>query len=400
MGFSFTISSVAAIINQYGSGGTLKPGEQWYEALDYSEITNQPVTSQKFFVQTNASINLYLLDAAQFTTYMVNKTVLATPVIQGINGIFTEEWNVTFLNVTCHLPVINVSAQNSRHVWMVVLLNNTAGPGVSVQFNVRLGYTSGEQLLADLASFAKFLDMACFAIVSIKLLWATRKLRKNQEDSNRAEIVRGMGLAYLCVFGAYFIGEMNQYLGEEYGGGFQPSLFRINYNLSGLPLNYFDLSICFLLMLVSSTFLSLTYTVEKKLKNFRYPILGIIQLAATCVIPFVFALPGNMPFMFLFALFFLVIAIVLGAALIVTVYVQIAIKSSGLLRKRAIFTLLGLILPLSCFAIREFGHNTIGNWFFIILDLVTICGLLFFWWGNMKYLEKPPQEPPSITVQE
>lgn len=383
-GFSIAIGSVAAFINEYGSGGTIKPQSQWYEALDYVESTNQPVQSQQFFVQTNASADLYLLNSTQFANYLTNKTLPANPTIQGINGIFSEDWNVTYLHQHYDLPVINETGQNSRHVWMVVLLSNPSTGNVTVQFEVRLGYTLLKKVIYDMAIFAKFLDMACFGIVSFKLLWATRKLKKSEGESKRAEIVRGMGIAYLCVFGAFFLGELRVYWEGE-TGGFMPYLFKINYNSTSLPISYFDLFVCFLLMLVSLTFLSLTYTVEKKVKNFRHPFISYVQLVAMCLFPFVFAYPA----MFLFAIIFLVVAICIAAVLLVGVYIQVAINSEGLLRKRAIFTLLGLALPLTCFALREFVPN-VGDLLRIILDSVTICGLLFFWWGNMKYLEKPP----------
>jgi len=385
MGFSLAIHHVAAYINEYGSGGTMKPGTQWYEALDYYESTSQPVTSQRFFIQSNASVDLYLLNATQFSTFSANKTLPATPSWAGINGIITEDWNVTYLHAHYGLPVINETAQKSRHVWMMVLLDNKASANGSVLINVRLGYTPLKITIDDLNVFATWLDISVFGVVSFKLLWASTRLKKIEAARKRSETVRGMGLGYMCVFGAFFLGEFRVYWNNELGG-FMPTLFKITYNLTNVPINYFDLFICSLCMLVSLTFLSLTYTVEKKVKDFRYPIISYIQLVATCLFPLVFAIPA----MFLFALIFLVGAIGLACALLITVYVNIAIKSTGLPRKRAIFTLLGLAIPLTCFVIREFASNTIGAWFTISLDFATIFGLLSFWYGNMKYFEKTP----------
>jgi hypothetical protein len=402
IGFSITTSSVAAYISEYGDSGTLRPGTQFYDTLTVGEGIKPPVNNQPFTVQTNGTLELYLLNATAFAQYLSNESnssIPSTPILPktawlpvSVNGLFSQEWNVTYLNETYGLPIINNTG--GRSVWMMVLLANPINATSSVKFMVRLNYTQFAQFVNDLTAFTRFLDISCFGIVSIKLLWATRRLTKAEETKNRAEIVRGMGLAYLCVFTAYSIGWLQSYLDENYGP-FALNPLQINFNLPHVPSNSYNLFTMLLYMLASLTFLALTYSVQKRLKNAKHPIVAYMQLVAACLFPIVFLLP----LLYLVAIIYLIVALVAAAVLVITVYVQLAIKFTGIIRYRSIATLIGMVLPLGCFAIREFAPNMIGNWFFIILDMVTVCGLLFFWWGNMKYLERPVEVAPAAAVQ-
>nr|MDO8115347.1 hypothetical protein [Candidatus Sigynarchaeota archaeon] len=383
-GCSILFGSVSASLGENGSEGTIKWHEQWYEILDYGESTTISVKSQEFLVRTNASADLYLLDATEFGNYLLY-TTLPSPSRRLNASDFTEEWTVSYLNTTYGLPIINETG-NYHHVKFYILLANENAENVSVKFLVRLGYPPLKIVLNHISIFAKWLAITCFALVSSRLIIASVNLRKTEKESKRADTLLGSGLAYMFGFVAFFLGELRVYINDE-TGGFIPSMFHIDYNIPNFPINYFDLFICTLLMLGSLTFLALTYIVERKVKSRKIPIISYNQLVATFIFPFVFLVPA----LFVFAVFYLFAAIVLATAQIVTVYLHIAIKGSGILRKRAIFTLLGILLPVSCFIIRLFATNTLGDSFYTLVDLTDVFGLLCFWWGNIKFVEKPVQ---------
>jgi hypothetical protein len=379
---SCLVTGVSASLGDNGSTGTVAVHAQWVETIDLWESKGNPGKPQVFYVRTNASAHLHVLNATRFSSYLSTGVLPGTP-RQVVNGEFSEEWTVAYLNATYHVPAINDTTGQNHHVRVYIVLANENGDNITVKYLVRLGYPPLKQVLGHVSAFAKLLALTCFALLSIRLLWASFTLRKTGTELKRAGTLQGSGMAFMFGFVAFFLGELRVWMEGEMGG-FMPKLFEIQYNITGFPINYFDVFICSLLMLGSLTFLALTYVVEKKVKDRRIPVITYNQLVATALFPLVFAFHE----LFVFSMLYLLVAISLAAAQIITVYLQVAIKNAGVLRKRAILTLLGIIIPVSCFIIRLLGSNPFGDIFYIIVDFSDVLGLLFFWLGNIKYSEK------------
>ncbi len=379
---SFLASGVAASLGTDGSRGNIMWHQQWYETIDFSESTKTNPQSQQFYVHTNASANVYIMDATEFADYIINGTLPAVPDYV-VLGEFYEQWSVSLLNSTYDLPIIEEPANNLRHVELYLVLSNENPTNTSLQFLVRLGYTPLQIFSGDLSIFIKFLAISCFALVSLLLFWKSMQIRRLEKESKHADTLRGFSIGYFFGFLAFFLGEFRVYWDSE-TGGFMQKLFEIRYDIANFPINYFDLFICSLLMLGSLTFLAMTYIVEKKVRNRRIPIVSYNQLIATGLIPLVFAFPP----LFVFSILYLTVAIGIAAAQIIIVYLQVATKSAGRLRLRAILILLGIMLPVTCFILRLFVQNTIGNIFYIAVDSIDVFGIYCFYLGNIKFADK------------
>ncbi|MBN2154271.1 MAG: hypothetical protein JW839_22645 [Candidatus Lokiarchaeota archaeon] len=379
---SFLAGSAAARLGDNGSSGNIAWQQQWHEFIDFGESTSGSVQPRQFYVHTNASTAVYVLNATGFADYITSSSLPAIPDIV-VNGEFEEQWTVSFLNITYGLPIVDEPVNNYRHVELYLVLANENPVNTTVQFLVRIGYAPHGMFLADLSVFIKFLAVASFAIVSIMLLWKSRSIRLHEEKSKRADTLRGFGLGYFFGFLAFFLGEFRVYWESE-TGGFSQRLFEIRYDVVNFPIDYFDLFICTLLMLGSLTFLAMTYIVEKKVKSRRVPVVSINQLIATGLIPLVFAIPP----LFIFSIVYLTVAVAIAAAQIVFVYVQLAAKSAGWLRWRSILILLGIMLPVSCFVIRLFVQNPLGSIFYIVVDSIDMLGIYLFYLGNIKYADR------------
>jgi hypothetical protein len=363
------------------SMGSIEPHGHWYEYVEYIEAPADAGKTREFYFHSNATVDIYLLNSTAFGTWLNNGTLLAPPAFASTADV-VEPWSIDFLNATRGFEV-NSTLSGSRKVVFFVLVVNSAD--ATVKFVARLDYKQWGTLLSEFSVFCQFLAILCFSLVSIRLLAAARSLKKEEGQANRAQSLRGFGIGYALVTAELLLAVFRVQW-ENNTGGFLPKLFGIEYNIPGFPISYFDLFICTILVLGSLTFFTLCYIVEKKVKGRRVPIFSYNLLVSMALVVLIFAFPP----MFVFSIVYLIIALALAAAQIIVIYFALAIRSEGVMRRRSILIALGIIIPFISIAFRLFLVNSIPGLYDYrsLFELGNVVGVLCFYWGNIKYLEK------------
>ncbi len=361
--------------------GNIEPYGYWYEYAEYIENSAGAGDTREFYFHSNAKVDIYLLNTTAFGTWLNSGTLLAPPAFTNTTNV-VEQWSIDFLNATRGFEIDSTS-QGSRKIVLFVLVLNSAD--VTVKFVARLGYKQWDVLLNEFTAFCQFLAVLCFALVSIRLLMAARSLKKEEGQENHVQSLQGFGIGYALVTAELMLAIFRAYW-ETNTGGFLPKVFDIEYNIPNFPISYYDLFICIILVLGSLTFFTLCYIVEKKVKGRRIPVFAYNLLVSMAFLVLVFAFPD----MFIFTIVYLVVALVLAAAQIIVIYLTLAIRSAGIMRRRSVLIALGIIVPFISIAFRLFLVSAIPGLYDYrsIFELGNVLGVLCFYWGNIKYLEK------------
>jgi hypothetical protein len=328
----------------------------------------------------------YLLNTTQMGEFLSNGTITGTQLCAGLT-IFSVVLNITVLENVYHVPVETDANHNPSVEFYVVVLDT--GPGVSTTL-IRFNYDPSTPFTQTFAPFFDWCAIFGFAIVGIifiKRAWTVRReaLAEQVPVPTKAQILIGYGFAFLVMFADFMLTQIREMVSIEYGG-FIIKIASFPVNNPNFPSNFYDLSIAALFALAGATLMLISYVVETKIRNRKYPIVTIIQVAAIALIMLVLAIPS----LLIFAVFFLVASILLAIGQIIVIYFVIIHKNAGQVRRNAIYVLLGILIVVACFVLRVFGQPWgAGNpWYFSEVDWCFLVGLVLFYLGNLRTLNR------------
>jgi hypothetical protein len=361
-------------------------GKWIYENFSFSDTEPVPFT-----VQTAGNVSIWFLAPAEFVPLMnLNGSINITTapadlnsIRDGtlVNGVYTIErqWTMSYLNTTYDLPIqVTVSADgktsSSVNVYMIV---QNHGPGAQ---RVMIQLEPSSTLLDHLDLSTKWMIVFLMFGLVFWLFWSARENSKSPEKQHKAKMYYGFAAGFGFGLAARVFGEIVHYTEtdavlyvfpqDKMQGSIGSLLFGIRANTAIYPV--------ILLMLLSLAFVGFSYIVEKIVKN-RKPILTVNLIAAAVSAPFILAFPGATDIIILY----IIASIGLAAATILIVYVTVAKSTSGAIRRQAIYTMIGVVLPIvfqvfgTAFKLGTFQYSSEIQG--ILFNSVVIIGLLLFY---------------------
>jgi hypothetical protein len=297
------------------------------------------------------------------------------------NGVYTieQQWTMSYLNTTYGLPIITTTSEDGKtsssvNIYMIV---QNHGPGAQ---RVMIQLEPASLFLSHVNISTKWMIVFLMSALVFWLFWSAKENSKSPERLHKAKMYYGFAAGFGFGLAARVFGEFIHYMEQDavlylfpqdkLQGTIGSLLFGGRSNTS--------ISSVILLMLLSLAFVGFSYIVEKIVKN-RKPIITFNLIIAAGSAPFILAFPEATDAI----IGYIIASIGLAAANVIIVYVTVAKSTSGVIRKQAIYTMIGVILPIvfqvfgSALKIGTFPNAADIQG--ILFNSAVIVGLLLFY---------------------
>ncbi|MBN2150122.1 MAG: hypothetical protein JW839_01625 [Candidatus Lokiarchaeota archaeon] len=380
----FLASNTAAIVE---TKPEIKEGGLYWEYVSFGEVNPVPFT-----LKTAGNVSVWLLTASEFDPLLLDNGTCLAPAIAAdlntvddgvlVNGVYTIErqWNVELLNATYGLPKATPPGEGAKPTVYFYLVLQNHGPGdqrVMVQLKPVLYF------LNHLSVSTKWLQIFLNATLVIWLLWSGFTYAKSETQKNKARMYYGFGAGFGFGLAARVVGETIHYYDRDVGLYLFPQ-DRLEGGIAGVIFNSAAttaIPAVLLVMLLSLAFVGFSYIVEKIVKN-RKPVFTVNLIIAAAATPLVLFFGEYTDYI----LGYVMISIILALVNVLLVYIAVARSTSGDLRKQAIYTMIGVIIPVffqAFDAAISFGSFPgAGEIKGIVLNSVIVLGLLLFYKSN------------------
>lgn len=355
--FVLFIQSAAATINVAGS---LFPDEFRIQTFESNNVTdnNIGIESNKW-INWQPGKNQIEFDASgELSIYLVNETEMANWVNKAS---FTSKkaWiNITSLNnvqlsydvLTSEAygfePTIRESVNDTRTYAIVIVYIIIVNEGIE-EVKYSFQFDQINEFILFLEDFFRLLLIIAFFTFGILLLWDFKQTK--EENKIRAEIylnygigliIAGIAVASWKVYHWYRMLNPSDVWVQVFVWKTAPE----NFLFSSTIFTFFT----FLALGFSIIFIS--YTVEINVQQRKKPIMTIILFAMEILIIF-----GTIFTQIINILIYIWIVVLIFTGLnIVYTYIVLIKKSTGIVRKKAIFTIIGISLVFAFIGLREF----------------------------------------------
>ncbi len=388
--FSMVLAVFVIFPSNVGAIIEAKP-ELQQDALYWDYISFGETQAVPFTVKTTGNVSIWFLTPVEFSPLLPDNGSLITPsgaanlnsIDDGTlsNGVYTieQQWTVAFLNITYGLPITEkqgADGKNSSVVNLYIVIQNH-GPGT---LNVMIQLKPISEFLNHLSISTKWMMIFIMFALVVWLLWNGRTSAKSEERKHKANMYYGFGIGFGFGLAARIVGEFTHYYDRDVGlylfpqDRLQGSIASV---LFGSKASTAIPSVIFLIML-SLAFVGFSYIVEKIVKN-RKPFFTVNLIVAAAVAPLTLVIPEVTDIIIIY----IIASIGLAIVNVMIVYITVAKSTSGALRRQAIFTLVGVILPV-VFQVFD-GLITFGAIMnaadikAIVLNSLVVFGLLLFY---------------------
>lgn len=374
----FLLCTITPVATGYvvSEGGIIDPGTSRAYPVHIEEVDD---VDRIFAVESNATINIHVLNATTMAAFLLDGT-LPTPAVAQTTS-FTETWNRSVLADKYDIEgFVNARGATVMSFHVVIENNNSV---LTARVAVRLGYRTLERTMEDISIFVKFFAIVMFFATAVLLFKRWKEEIKLGNDI-KGKVLRDFGIGYMFAGINFFLGEFRVYWEREIGVP-PANLFRVNLNIPNFPIDYFDEYIFIILVFAALTFVFLGYTVEKNVRHRKIPFVtyNLIISALGSLGIFLFQ-----ELAFVFFLYFIG-SLLLAIVQIAIIYGQVIAQNTGSIRRDATFVLLGIVVPATSFILRLFIPQLLentdigGGAIRALIDAGTIIGLWLFFRGNM-----------------
>jgi hypothetical protein len=345
--------------------------------------------SSPFTLKTDGNISVWFLTPIEFAAILLANGSISHPVgpadlnsiINGTlsNGEYTivQPWTMTFLNETYGLPIMQMVGEKITYSipFYMVVLNH--GPG---EHRVFLQLKPVIALWYHLNISTKWMIVFLMSALVVWLLWTGYGYTKSPDLKHKAKMYYGFGVGFGFGLAARLLGEFNHYYDRDVGLYLYPQE-RLQGNIASLLLGggaNTAIPSVLLITMLTLAFVGFSFIVEKIVKN-RKPILTANLIVAAAVVPFLLVFPELTDII----ITYVIISIVLAVVNIIIVYLVVAKNTSGMIRKQAIFTLIGVIVPIvfqlfgSALKLGTFPNSADIQG--ILYNSIVVFGLLLFY---------------------
>ena len=357
---------------------------------DYFSFTEQqPVP---FTIKSVGNVSIWLLTPSEFTPLLYDNGTCQVPSIPAdfntitdgslVNGVYIiqQQWTVNFLNTTYGFPIYTPPGDNAKPsvaVYLVVQNHGAGNQRVLIQVKPEL------EFLTHLSSSTKWLMIFLNAVLVIWLFWNGHACARSETQKNKARMYIGFGAGFGFGMAARILGETIHYYDRDVGlylfpqDRLQGSIASIIFNSQATT----AIPAMLLVMLLALAFVGFSYIVEKIVKN-RKPVFTFNLIVAAAVTPLVLFLGDYTDII----LGYVMISIVLALVNVLLVYIAVARSTSGDLRKQAIYTMVGVLIPVILQAFD--AAISFGSFLYapevkaIVLNSIVVLGLVLFYKSN------------------
>lgn len=396
MFFLFTPPSAAVLEDK----PTVQPGDYWnVERLFSSEDPTELV------VKSQANISIWFLNVTEYANFLVNNDTSGKPATfntledgtidqySTIPGVYVirEQLSVDILNATPYnLPkeVTNPS-DGTESVYLYVVAQNH--DSTEAKFMIHL--EPKPYFLDHLRSFMKFSSIVVQIMLIIWLFFSIKEAKRDNEE-HRIKSYAGWGFGFTLALVSKLIMEAAHYYDRDVGlflypqnrlqGAIVSVLFPSAVN-TAIPTVIF-------LMTFGGAFIGYIFVIEKVIKD-KKPILTVNLAIASCLMPLIWVLPetpvaGPVTWADILTLYLLA-SVIIGLVMVFTTYINVALKTTGNLRRKAIFTMLGVVLPMAFQILEHFDFlpldiANLEYYRVIIAQAMVLLGFLLFYKAMKK----------------
>ncbi|MEX2682442.1 MAG: hypothetical protein Q6373_012645 [Candidatus Sigynarchaeota archaeon] len=365
----------------------IRENELFWDAFAFGE--QQPVP---FTVKSAGNVSIWILTPTEFAPLLHDNGTCQVPSVAAdlntitdgslVNGVYViqQQWTVDFLNITYGLPKYTPSSAGARPSVYVYLVLQNHGPGdqrVLIQVKPVLEFVS------HLSISLKWLMIYINAVLVIWLFWNGHACTRSETQKNKARMYYGFGAGFGFGMAARIIGETVHYYDRDVGlylfpqDRLQGTIASVIFNsqaTTAIPATLF-------VILLALAFVGFSYIVEKIVKN-RKPVFTVNLIVAAAVAPFMLVLGDYTDII----LGYVMVSIVLALLNVMLVYIAVARSSSGILRRQAIYTMVGVLIPV-IFQVFD-AAITFGNFLYsadiksIVFNSIIVLGLIVFYKSN------------------
>ncbi|MFX0103127.1 MAG: hypothetical protein ACFFCS_26415 [Candidatus Hodarchaeota archaeon] len=365
------VTPVSAVLEERPN---ITPKGNWYKFVEFT--SSEPVD---FIIKTEANVTIWFLGYQEFGTYLTNTTL---PTEHDLNSIqhgvkkgdvykIRQKWTVDFVNETYDIFKETAPGTNTFRVLFHIFIHNNEDTKNQVFIQLDPDYLIFEHL----SIAAKIVVIILMGILVSRLFLGLKKAKK-EGDEYRIKLYTGFGFGFAFGLASRLVFEIPHYYDRDVGlylfpqdrlEGFISSLLFSSQVSTAIP------TVLFLICLGGS-FIGYSFIIERVVKD-KKPFLSWNLVIATILVPTVLLIPQITDIILIYLLASAIIALIN----IMFVYGRVARNSKGIVKKNAIFIIIGITLPI-IFQIIE-GFPFLGEWsnsYFItrlVAYLFSIMGL-------------------------
>ena len=354
--FSLGIAE-ATDMNEYS---LIEPNECSYFQL--SVDANEPLHVN---ITSNSSIDILLMDQVNFGRFLQHQSHLVYVNLSSIN-IYEDVWTPQSLHEDFGVPYAEPeNEQVSKKFYVVIVNHDESDAGVYFRVN----YNS--QSMHDFADVARIIMFFCVVVIAFFLLLKSYQYRREQEEIKSGMLFNyGIGMTFTA--GNIMIFEIEHWSITDSGKPWLPE-FSTYSQLLGM-----DLPISYLISAIGLGIVIyfMVYGLEKNAIGADKPYRSIfIIITAILMIPSIF-----FPVLVDVTIILYALSMIVGFGLFLRLFLQLIAQSSGVVRRKAIMILVGLIL----FVLTNFHRGINGDardLGYMVTNILTILALVMFYYG-------------------
>ncbi|MFX0098788.1 MAG: hypothetical protein ACFFCS_04345 [Candidatus Hodarchaeota archaeon] len=363
-GFFFFVQPTSASIE---TKPTVQPGDFWRYETRIS--TND---SLDFVVKTDGNFSIWFLNATDYASFILNNvTPGVPPTFKTLDGeldqyssvpdvhVISTKLSAKILNASPYYLPLNVtdaSKPDELGIFLYIVVQNHD----SIERRILIQLDPAPYFLSHLVGFTKLSTIAVQTILMIWLFFSIKEAKRDKEERLIKSYV-AWSWAFTFALASKLVMEAAHYYDRDVGfylypqdrlqGVFVSIIFPSAVN-TAVPTVIF-------MMALAGAIVGYLYVVEKVLKN-KKPILTLNLLIAAGVMPLALVLPespaiGPFTWADILVIYWMISGII-GLVLIISTYINVAVKAKGKWKKKAIFTMFGIILPIAFTLLEHFDY--------------------------------------------
>ncbi|MFX0103791.1 MAG: hypothetical protein ACFFCS_29785 [Candidatus Hodarchaeota archaeon] len=383
---------------------TVQPGDYWHKETSIS--TND---SKELVIKSTANFSIWFLNVSEYADFLVDDTINisaipadfntfadgeidTTEAVQGVyvirEGLTSEAFNASPYNLP--LEVTNPAEPTKLGVYLYVVVQNHDLADEQV---IMIMFDPKPYFLDNIRVFFKIGGMALQLILVIWLFFSIKEAKRDKEE-HRIKSYTAWGFGFTLALISKVIMEAAHYYDRDVGlylypqnrlqGALVSVIFPSAVN-TAVPTAIF-------LMTFGGAFIGYIFVIERLIKK-KKPILTVNLAIAAGLMPLVWVLPedpvlGPLTYADIFTMYLLA-SVIIGVVMVFLTYINVAVKTTGALRKKALFTMLGVILPMLFQILEHFDllPKTIPDvsvWKTVLAQSLVMLGFIFFYKAMKK----------------